>query len=252
MSSKFYSSETTLADVEVGVCGFSGQHINKFFNTNNKVALLNDLQTVLKDKQNVFSILTRDQCVDIILQYDNVITNYCNQYYVPKSLVQAVLLRALWCIDNFDAYADAQVGLYFEWKQRCEDWNNLSIEQQIITPYPSASMPIREDFSAGIGQMSARAAIRAHNLAVEKGLIDSAPYDLNDWRDCREVWYKLRYNDTFAIKMVTLQICRCADYALAQECTEEEIKAILARYYGASDNSVTYVSECYRIFKKYS
>ena len=118
---------------------------------------------------------------------------------------------------------------------------------------------MREDCSTGIGQMHAFVAINANNLARNKGLITTRAYNKDDWHDCREVWFNLHNNDTFAIKMTTLEMYHCADYAgvcgSLFHCTDYQIKKIFTRYNSEDDEINTYGNECfeyYKIFKKYS
>ena len=244
-----------------GECTTGGSccHFNRLFNNKNKDALLNDLIAIMGNRQDLISHYTTTECVDIILNYDSTITSYCNMYCVPKELVQTLLLRELWCVDSIDTVADEAVKAYFRWKEECENWSKLSFAEQLIIPYPEAPLVMREDCSTGLGQMFAWVAIDANNLARNKGLISTRAYNKDDWHDCREVWFNLHNNDTFAIKMTTLEMYHCADYAgicgSLFHCKEAQIKAILSRYNGTGTAAQNYGNECYeyyKIFKKYS
>ena len=245
------------ANSRAGTCGC---HSNGLFNINNKSALLNDLIAIMGNRQDILSLNTTSECVDIILNYDSTITTYCNHYQVPKQFVQTLLLRELWCVDSTDTLADDAVKAYFRWKEECEAWGKLSTFQQMITPYPEAPGLMREDSSTGIGQMFAWVAIEANNLARSKGLIGTRAYDKNDWHDCKEMWYGLHNNDIFAIAMTTLEMYHCADYVGVNgslfHCSEKQIKAIFARYNGTDEEeTASYGNACYeyyKIFKKYS
>ena len=248
-------------NITCGGCGNTGNscYTNKLFNHNNRINLLNDLISIMGNEQDLFSHYTTTECIDIILNYDSVITCYCNLYCVPKQLVQTLLLRELWCVDALDTAADDMVIAYFNWKQACEDWEKLSTAEQLIVPYPEAPIGIREDCSTGIGQMFAWVAINAHNLAISKGLIYTRIYDADNWHDRRDVWYALHTNNEFAIQMTTLEMHHCADYVgicgSLFDCTESQIKGILSRYNGTGDEAIDYGNECYeyyKIFKKYS
>lgn len=239
--------------------GNSCYHSNSLFNCNDRTALLNDLIAIVGNRQDILSKYTTTECVDIILNYDSTITYYCNLYCVPKELVQTLLLRELWCVDLTDTVADEAVKAYFRWKEECENWSNLSLAEQLFIPFPEAPLVMREDCSTGLGQMFAWVAIDANNLARNKGFISTRAYNKDDWHDCKEVWFSLHNNDTFAIKMTTLEMYHCADYAgvcgSLFHCTESQIKAILARYNGTGSDATNYGNECYeyyKIFEKYS
>ena len=243
-----------------GGCGDNNScyHSNNLFNCNNKTALVNELIAIMGN-QRFGSNYSTKECIDIVLNYDYTITNYCNQYDVPKQLVQTLLLRELWCLNPSDSVADNAVEAYFAWKTEYEYWSNMPTWQQAIISPPTAPTYMQEDSSTGIGQMFAWVAINAHNLAINKGLIGGNYYDSNDWHDCEYMWNKLHSDDSFAIKMTTLEIYHCADYASVCgslfHCTESQIKAILARYNGTGVAAQTYGNECYeyyKIFKKYS
>ena len=237
----------------------SSCYSNSLFNSQNKPNLYNELIAIMGNKQDSLSYNTTSECLDIILNYDSTITNYCNRYCIPKELVQTLLLRELWCVDVTDTVADDAVISYFTWKQQCEDWENLSLAQQIIIPYPEPPMVMRQDSSTGIGQMHASVAINANNIAVAKGLLNNRLYDETNWHDCRDIWYLLHDNKPFAIKMMTLEMHHCADYVgvcgSIYDCTQTQIKGILSCYNGTGADAITYGNECYeyyKIFKKYS
>lgn len=239
--------------------GNSCYHSNSFFNCNNRTALLNELIDLLGNKKQPLCYRTTEECADIILNLDDTITNYCNLYSVPKQLVQTLIFRELWCEYPQDFATDEAVKTYFRWKDECEAWGKLSLAEQMIIPYPQTPAVMLEDCSTGIGQMYAWVAIDANNLARSKGLITTRAYNKDDWHDCRDVWFNLHNNNTFAIKMTTLEMYHCADYAgvcgSLFHCTESQIKAILSRYNGTGTAAQTYGNECYeyyKIFKKYS
>lgn len=254
-----YSYGCTDKDCCGGGGGTSCCHSNSLFNSNNRVALLNELLAIMDNKQDVISKYTTAECLDIILDYDSTITGYCNLYRVPKEYVQTLLLRELWCVDMSDTLADDAVIAYFRWMEECEDWSKLSFAEQMVVPYPKVPPIMRSDSSTGLGQMFAWVAIDANNLARSKGMITTREYDKKDWHDCREVWFNLHDNNSFAIKMMTLEMYHCADYAGVSgslfHCTETQTKAILSRYNGTGTEAAVYGNACYeyyKIFKKYA
>lgn len=240
--------------------GDSCYHSNSLFNCNNKTSLMNELVATM-GSQRPGSNYSTEECIDIVLNYDYYITNYCNLYCVPKEFVQTLLLRELWCLNPLDAVADEAVQAYFAWKTEYEYWSNMPTWQQAVISPPTAPTYMQEDSSTGIGQMFAWVAINAHNLTIDKGLITGTYYNANDWHDCEYIWNKLHNDDAFAIKMTTLEMYHCADYAGGGvcgslfHCTEFQIKAILSRYNGTGTDAHDYGNECYKyykIFKKYS
>ena len=248
-------------DAEKDVCGKSNtcHNSNGLFDLSNKNALVNDLIKIMGKRQASISLYTTTECVNIILNYDSVITNYCNMYCVPKEFVQTLILRELWCVDTTDEVSDQAVQAYFAWKTEYEYWSKMPTWQQLIISLPTAPTYMQEDSSTGIGQMFAWVAIDANNLARSKGLITTRAYNKNDWHDCKEVWFNLHNNDTFAIKMTTLEMYHCADcagvYGSLFHCIEAQIKAILSRYNGTGTAAQTYGNECYeyyKVFKKYA
>ncbi len=256
---KYYSYG--YGSTDQGGCGSNNTccHSNALFNYNNRTALLNELVAIMGNRQDVISHYTTAECLDIILNYDHTITTFCNMYCVPKEFVQTLLLRELWCVDITDTASDYAVQAYFGWRTEYEYWSQMPTWQQVIISPPTPPVYIQEDSSTGIGQMFARVAIEAHNLAINKGLINASYYNSGDWHDCEYVWNKLHNDDSFAIKMTTLEMYHCADYAGVSgslfHCTAPQIKAILSRYNGTGTNAQTYGNECYeyyKIFKKYS
>lgn len=237
----------------------NNNYTNAAFDMRNKDALLADLRLIMDEKQDILSHHTLAECIDIILGYDSTITGFCNIYHVPKQLVQTLLLRELWCVDITDDIADEAVRAYFQWMQDFEEWSNLPTLDKMVIQSPQRPLVMKEDCSTGIGQMFAWVAIDAHNLAIDKNIIYEEKYDKANWHDCSAVWYSLNGNDTFAIKMTTLEMHHCADYAGVTgsmfECSEAQTRAILARYNGTGDSATEYGNICYGyylVFKKYA
>lgn len=221
----------------------------KAFNSSYTASLKSDITNILgEDKKNVICHYTPRECIDIILDNDSYITEYCNKFGVPKELVQTILLRELWCVNESDDAVDIIVNSYF-------------IEMRAFTDglIPSAPVAVKTDSSTGIGQMYGWVAINAHNLAVDNGLISERKYLANYWGDIDLFWNKIRDDNEFAVKMVALEMYHCAlDSGLSYDFfrfTDDEIKSTLSRYNGTGDKAVEYGNECfeyYLVFKKYS
>lgn len=219
------------------------------FNTSYTSLLKNDIKDILGEgKKSILHHYTPNQCIDIILSHDSYITEYCNTYRVPKEFVQTILLRELWCVNKSDDLADSIVNNYYIDKEL--------FENGIID---NAPIEIKTDSSTGLGQMFAWVAIDAHNLAVDNKLISDIKYSKSNLSDVGYFWNKLRSDNQFAIKMVTLEMYHCAlDSGLTYDFynfSDTSIKSVLARYNGTGDEAVNYGNQCfeyYQVFKKYS
>ena len=233
-------------------------YTNNLFNPANRDALLAELTQILGERHDPVSHYTREESLDLVLSYDSAITGFCNLYNVPKQLVQSLLLREIWCVNATDDVADDLVMNYYQYMRELEIWRQLPLAEQIFATPPQPPEVIHKDSSTGIGQMFAWVAIDAHNLAVDKNLIVADKYDKTDWHDIEEIWNKLHSDPIFAIEMVTLEMYHCADYARVTgsmfECSEDKIKAILARYNGTNDAAKANGELCYgyyQLFVKY-
>lgn len=206
----------------------------------------------------LFYVHTTSECVDIVIDNDITITNFSNCFGIPKSLIQTILLRELWCLNLADSAGDSLVENYFSWKESCEYWENQSLAYQAIVPYPSAPIPLKTDSSTGLGQIFANVAIKAYNEAIDYGYISSGKFDNTDWKVCKEVWYLLKDDNEYNIQMTTLNILSCIneyDYGSNYyEYTPIQYKQIFTRYNANQDTVNDYGEECYEyflIFKKY-
>ena len=218
----------------------------------------------------VYNVNTVEESLDIIFEYDELITAYCNTYRIPKEFVQSVLFRELWCYNVLDDIADASVFAYYEWKRGMMPRQDL----------------VREDCSTGLAQIFAGTAIKALNNAKRRGLIRlEEEYETESWEDMCEVWYGLHYNDEYNLSCCALVILDCqyefaqkipADFATLNtnliqnggeafwvitpeedfgDYDEKQIKMILARYNGVNEDAMQYGNICYEyynIFKDYN
>ena len=202
-----------------------------------------------------YNVNTVEESLDIIFEYDELITAYCNTYRIPKEFVQSVLFRELWCYNVLDDIADASVFAYYEWKRGMMPRQDL----------------VREDCSTGLAQIFAGTAIKALNNAKRRGLIRlEEEYETESWEDMCEVWYGLHYNDEYNLSCCALVILDCqyefaqkipADFATMNtnliqnggeafwvitpeedfgDYDEKQIKMILARYNGVNEDAMQY------------
>lgn len=233
--------------------------LNKNFNPKYKKHLYNELLNLIGHKKTSLHRNTTLDALNEVIKHDEAITNLCNQFCVSKPLIQSVLFNALWSLDEQNRIADNLVENYFNWKQECEDIFKLAPLGFNNITYPDPSNPILEDTPTGIGKISAGVAIAAHNAAIDKCLINSIKYHDNDWHHQKVMWYNLKSNNDFCIKMVVLVIRYCAEqeeiFGEMFNCNKKQLKLILSRYNNTNDDSEMYFEECYRcykVFKRYS
>ncbi len=179
--------------------------------------------------------------VETIVVNDQTITDYCNQYRIPKEFVQSVLFREIWCYSATDIVADESVQAYYAWMEG------------------TGSKPgiIKTDSSTGIGQIFASTAIQALNHADDRGFISlTSKYNQDDWRDVWSVWKNLHDSRLYNINCCVLVILDCqyeyqyiVPYEDIFDCTESQIKTILARYNGTNDKAVEYGNLCYEYYE---
>ncbi|MDR0325315.1 MAG: InlB B-repeat-containing protein, partial [Oscillospiraceae bacterium] len=238
---------------------------NKYFNSANKGQLVSAFNSLLgsgKRSPSVVHHYTPAQAIDIILSYDSYITDLCNTsgFQIPKELVQSLLLRELWCLNEADDLGDALVILYFGWEEQREYWHNQSAVYQMIHEYPKSPLPFHDDSSTGLGQMFARTGISAHNNAIQIGLLNSSYLSAENWKDRKQMWDELRADDGFSIKMVYYELFNCASKNGESSLdffnySASQLKALLARYNGSGADATQYgneVYEYYLIFSQYN
>ena len=185
-------------------------------------------------KKSVLHHYTPEQCIDIILDYDDHISQLCNTqgFEIPKSFVQSLLMRELWCVNESDDIADS------------------AVESGLI-----------DDSSTGYGQIFAKTAIGALNNANELGInTGMSSMDESSEEDLSTMWNSLHNDQDFNIRMVYYEVLNCANKTLQPniylwDYSENQIKAIFTRYNGTNEDAVQYgneVYEYYLIFKEYN
>ena len=195
-----------------------------------------------------YNYYTVNEALNIILDYDSVITDYCNEYRIPKEFVQSVLFREIWCYSITDDVADNLVKEYYAWKRG----------ESTIPPIVQHS-----DSSTGLGQIFASTAIDALNHADEREFIMlDTQYDSSDWNDVWDVWYSLHTDQEYNLKCCALVILDCqyeyeetVPYENFFDYSSTQIKKILSRYNGTGEAAVEYGELCYvyyQIFAEYN
>ena len=227
---------------------------NDYMNLNFIQNLKTDISNILgSSPKSILHSYTPNDCLDIIIEYDTVITQYCNQFLIPKAYIQTLLLRELWCYNTSDAIADGAVIGTYVYMEALENWNNLSDAEKSLIPMPTPPAIYKYDSSTGLSQIFAHTAIEANNQAIYRGIINGKVYDIDNWHDVYEMW-NLLYNDNeFNIKMLVLEVLDCARKTNTSEIfwehNEIQTKAILSRYNGTGEEAEKYGSECFDYFK---
>ena len=100
---------------------------------------------------------TSDQAIDMILGYDDIITETAEQYGIKKSFIQSVLYREIYCIGYEDiAVADQSVIETYIYEQAMDYYNSLPKWAQFLSSPPAYPMDYRLDSSTGIGKFLLR------------------------------------------------------------------------------------------------
>ena len=188
-----------------------------------------------------YNILSVPEVVEDIIENDQAITNYCNEYRIPKEFVQSVLFREIWCYSLVDAAGDVLVQEYYAWK---ED----------VGPEPLVK---KTDSSTGLGQIFAETAIQALNHADDRGFISlPSRYNCELWTHVWAVWQDLHDNNSYNINCCALVILDCqyefktiVPYEDFFDYSETQVKKILARYNGTGEEAVEYAEICFDYFE---
>lgn len=149
-------------------------------------------------------LYTSHQAIDMIWGYDNVITETAVQYGLNKSFIQAVLYREIYCMNYLDLAADQAVMETYIYEQAMAYYNNLPWLVQFLSSPPSSPMGYRLGSSTGLGWIFASTAIYANNWALDNGMIAGKRYDVSNLSDRKEMWDKLKMDDSYNINMVGL------------------------------------------------
>lgn len=192
--------------------------------------------------------------VDIVLQYDAIITNTSRVLNMPKEMVQAVLFRELACLKFDDDIADVAVTNYYAYKAQLEMYMNKSWYQQILMTPPKVPFPMRKDCSTGLGQIFAKTAILTNNYLYVRKIIGGQKYNYQDWKARKKMWFDLRDNNVFNVRFVAYvlkyEACKLG-ISNINKAKVSSLKKIMAKYNG--DDS--YGEKCYKyykIFKQYN
>ena len=139
-------------------------------------------------------LYSANKAINLVLNKDASISKASNQLKVPKSFLQAILLREISNINDLDSIADKAVEMYFD-----------EVEKK-------GSSQKKADSSTGLGQIFAATAIESHNELVSKGIINDNRIDANDIATRKSIWYKLKDDDEYNILAVAKALKAKASY----------------------------------------
>lgn len=222
-----------------------------------KSQLISKLDEKFTKEQKALKIIRKRKvkdCVNIVLQYDAVITNVSKVMNMPKELVQSVLFRELACLKLDDDIADNMVINYYSYQEELEIYMKMSWYKQLFIGMPSTTAPMKTDSSTGLGQIFAKTAILANNYLYSRKIIGGQKYNYKDWKSRKAMWYNLKNNNIFNIRFVAY-ILRYEAWKLGisniNKATVKNLKKIMAKYNG-DDVYGDICYEYYKIFKQYN
>ena len=156
--------------------------------------LRNKLKALVKSELNFveenknIGYYSTDECIDIVLKYDETISKVSRELGVPKAMIQAILFKELRMKDALDDLADSAVLEYYRFNHAVEDYMDFPSWKKILVGPPKPEGLMKEDSSTGLGQIFARTAINAYNKGVEIGYVTGDSIDYNDWHQREKVW----------------------------------------------------------------
>ncbi len=196
-----------------------------------------------------FASRTVKKSVDIVLQYDAIITNTSRVLNMPKEMVQAVLFRELACLDIRDGSGDSLVMQYYTYLEQLEKYMNLSWQKQLMVKIPIAPLYIKKDSSTGLGQIFAKTAILANNYLYARKIIGGQKYNYQNWKSRRKMWFALKDNNIFNVRFVAYvlkyEACKLG-ISNINKVKVNNLKKIMAKYNGEA------CYEYFKLFKQYN
>lgn len=194
-----------------------------------------------------------DEALDVVIVYDELITNVSRSFGVRKALIQSVVFWEYWNQALDDNAGDALVQSWYAYKHIYEAWEKVPIGDP-----PPPPLPI-DDCSTGIAQIFARVAIRTRNYAVTQGLISDNWLNADDWHIVEDVWNKLHDDGNYNISTALLVLFEGAAQTgrgLRLNYSGSELRSIFTRYNDSEADEVTQygveVYGVYRIFEMYN
>jgi len=240
------------------------ENMNHLFDKSNYNSLKDELIQCVENDLSWIEVLgkwhTSEETLDIVLSYDYTVTELCNEFGLPKEILQTVFFRE----QRFDWFLDTGVDIVvaasYSYDHALEKWKELPEIEQATTPMPQMPVGYRHDCSTGLCQIFASTAIDSINFAVDTGIIsDERKYDSENLEDLEIIWYKLRDDDEFNLKCAVLTLMYEAFSTLGyddnfSDYTDDQIAMLFTKYNSTDELPNDYGKDCtnwYRIFKKY-
>lgn len=240
------------------------EKVNRLFDQSNYQALKAELSEYVDSHLDIFHTLvswhSSEEALDTVLQYDQFITDCCNEFNIQKELLQTVFFREQRFVWFSDDYMDSEVIDSYNYDSAFETWMNLSPAEQLIVQMPEKPLAYNHDCSTGLCQIFAATAIKSINYAVMNGIIsDERIYDVSNLEDLKKIWFKLRDEPEFNIKCAILTLIYEALSTLKYddnftEYSYDQIAMLFTKYNSSVDEPNDYGKECtdwYKILRKY-
>jgi peptidoglycan hydrolase-like protein with peptidoglycan-binding domain len=189
-----------------------------------------------------------DDAIDVVVTYDELITNLSRSFGVRKALIQSEVFWEYWKQTPADSVADGLVIQWYAYKVAYEAW-----EQFPVGPPPTPPLVVHEDASTGIAQIFATTAIAARNWAMDAGLIPGNRLNAGDWHVVFSIWNSLHDDGNYNIATVPLVLFQGATtvgvQGLRLDYTADELRRIFARYNGTGPGADQYGGELYGVYQ---
>lgn len=187
--------------------------------------------------EGLLRLVSTPEALDVILNWDPLVTRLARELKMRKSLMQAVLFQELRHFSRQDVATD----------------------EAVIDHHAGTGLSPLADASTGLGQIYAKTAIEARNHCISAGIIGGLVRDPFDESDLWAIWQRLHTEDTYNISTVPLVLIHAASMVgrarpgLSQ--SDADATATIARYNGTNDAAAAYgetVFGYYFIFEVYN
>lgn len=178
-----------------------------------------------------------------VLALDPYITQLAADFNCYKALILTPMVHEGLCRNDADTVKDLAVRAYY-----------LALETGADDDPDNDS----RDSSTGLCQIFASTAVKAHNFALEKGLITGRKYSSSVWQDMWEMWKALQEHE-FNLKMAMFTMMMEAsndmgiDPGQTKSMTPSQVMRTCALYNGTNEGAMIYgrnrMSQYYTICK---
>ncbi|MER5214212.1 glycoside hydrolase domain-containing protein [Streptomyces sp. NPDC002838] len=199
-------------------------------------------------------IYTKEECLDVIMSYDPVLTSWARRLRMRKALIQTT---AFWEFCHYDIKDLAgAAGVVWYHTAAIPDWGK---------DLPGVTK--LRDSSTGVAKMFGRTAILARNNSIRAGLLEGTILDPGNDSELFATWDRVRAENGFCLATVPHVQIWCADGKAgdpheetrkrrpALDYTDSETYEILRRYQGwgtVAEADARLRMPLYAIFEKYN